>query len=172
MTKYIVEGGRPLFGEIHISGAKNAAVAIIPAALMVSGPCRIENIPQISDVTLLLGILQDLGARVRFLNPHTVEIDCSRLRNGRIPYESARRCRASYYMLGALLGRFGAADVALPGGCDFGGTRPIDQHLKGFCALLWRRPPADGLRAPTSFWTRSLWAPPSTSCWPPLWRTA
>ena len=126
MTKYIVEGGRPLFGEIHISGAKNAAVAIIPAALMVSGPCRIENIPQISDVTLLLGILQDLGARVRFLNPHTVEIDCSRLRNGRIPYESARRCRASYYMLGALLGRFGAADVALPGGCDFGGTRPID----------------------------------------------
>ena len=79
MTKYIVEGGRPLFGEIHISGAKNAAVAIIPAALMVSGPCRIENIPQISDVTLLLGILQDLGARVRFLNPHTVEIDCSQI---------------------------------------------------------------------------------------------
>ncbi len=135
MTKYIVEGGRPLFGEIHISGAKNAAVAIIPAALMVSGPCRIENIPQISDVTLLLNILQDLGAKVRFVNPHTVEIDCSRLRNGRVPYESARRCRASYYMLGALLGRFGGADVALPGGCDFGGTRPIDQHLKGFRAL-------------------------------------
>ncbi len=135
MTKYIVEGGRPLFGEIHISGAKNAAVAIIPAALMVSGPCRIENIPQISDVTLLLNILQDLGAKVRFVNPHTVEIDCSRLRNGRVPYESARRCRASYYMLGALLGRFGGADVALLGGCDFGGTRPIDQHLKGFRAL-------------------------------------
>ena len=135
LTKYIVEGGRPLFGEIHISGAKNAAVAIIPAALMVSGPCRIENIPQISDVTLLLNILQDLGAKVRFVNPHTVEIDCSRLRNGRVPYESARRCRASYYMLGALLGRFGGADVALPGGCDFGGTRPIDQHLKGFRAL-------------------------------------
>ena len=135
MTKYIVEGGRPLFGEIHISGAKNAAVAIIPAALMVSGPCRIENIPQISDVTLLLNILQDLGAKVRFVNPHTVEIDWSRLRNGRVPYESARRCRASYYMLGALLGRFGGADVALPGGCDFGGTRPIDQHLKGFRAL-------------------------------------
>ena len=135
MTKYIVEGGRPLFGEIHISGAKNAAVAIIPAALMVSGPCRIENIPQISDVTLLLSILQDLGARVRYLNPHTVEIDCSHLHNGRVPYESARRCRASYYMLGALLGRFGSADVALPGGCDFGGTRPIDQHLKGFRAL-------------------------------------
>ena len=135
MTKYIVEGGRPLYGEVHISGAKNAAVAIIPAALMVGGPCRIENIPQISDVTLLLSILQDLGASVRYLNPHTVEIDSSTLRNGRVPYESARRCRASYYMLGALLGRFGSADVALPGGCDFGGTRPIDQHLKGFRAL-------------------------------------
>ena len=135
MTKYIVEGGRPLFGEIHISGAKNAAVAIIPAALMVSGPCRIENMPQISDVTILLGILQDLGAKVRYVNPHTVEIDSSSLRSGRVPYESARRCRASYYMLGALLGRFGSADVALPGGCDFGSTRPIDQHLKGFRAL-------------------------------------
>ena len=135
MTKYIVEGGRPLYGEVHISGAKNAAVAIIPAALMVGGPCRIENIPRISDVTLLLGILQDLGASVRYLNSHTVEIDSTNLRNGRVPYESARRCRASYYMLGALLGRFGLADVALPGGCDFGGTRPIDQHLKGFKAL-------------------------------------
>ena len=135
MTKYIVEGGRPLYGEIHISGAKNAAVAIIPAALMVSGTCRIENIPQISDVNLLLGILQDLGAAVRYVTPHTVEINAAKLRNGRVPYESARRCRASYYMLGALLGRFGLADVALPGGCDFGGTRPIDQHLKGFRAL-------------------------------------
>ena len=135
MTKYIVEGGRPLFGEIPISGAKNAAVAIIPAALMVSGPCRLENMPQISDVTLLLGILQDLGAKVRYVNPHTVEIDSSGLRNNRVPYESARRCRASYYMLGALLGRFGLADVSLPGGCDFGSTRPIDQHLKGFRAL-------------------------------------
>jgi len=135
LTKYIVEGGRPLNGEIHISGAKNAAVAIIPAALMVSGPCRIENIPQISDVRLMLGILQDLGASIRSINPHTVEIDCTHLRNSRVPYESARRCRASYYMLGALLGRFGSADVALPGGCDFGGTRPIDQHLKGFRAL-------------------------------------
>ena len=104
MTKYIVEGGRPLFGEIHIGGAKNAAVAIIPAALMVSGPCRIENVPQISDVTLLLGILQDSGAKVRYVNPHAVEVDCTSLRNGRVPYESARRCRASYYMLGALLG--------------------------------------------------------------------
>ncbi len=135
MTKYIVEGGRPLYGEIQISGAKNAAVAIIPAALMVGGVCRIENIPQISDVDLLLGILRDMGASVRYLNPHAVEIDSTHLRNVRVPYESARRCRASYYMLGALLGRFASADVALPGGCDFGGTRPIDQHLKGFRAL-------------------------------------
>ena len=135
MTKYIVEGGNPLFGEVHISGAKNAAVAIIPAALMVNGVCRIENIPQISDVTLLLSILQDMGAKIRFLNKNTVEIDCSSAHNARVPYDSARRCRASYYLIGALLGRFGLADVALPGGCDFGGTRPIDQHLKGFNAL-------------------------------------
>jgi len=135
LTKYIVEGGNPLFGEVHISGAKNAAVAIIPAALMVNGVCRIENIPQISDVTLLLSILQSLGANVRTINKNTVEIDSSTLRNDRVPYDLARRCRASYYMIGALLGRFGYADVALPGGCDFGGTRPIDQHLKGFNAL-------------------------------------
>mgnify|MGYP002800951337 FL=1 len=130
-----MEGGNPLFGEVHISGAKNAAVAIIPAALMVNGVCRIENIPQISDVTLLLSILQDMGAKIRFLNKNTVEIDCSSAHNARVPYDSARRCRASYYLIGALLGRFGLADVALPGGCDFGGTRPIDQHLKGFNAL-------------------------------------
>ncbi len=135
MKKYLVEGGNPLFGEVQISGAKNAAVAIIPAALLVDGVCRIENMPQISDATLLMSILQDMGAHVRVLNKSTVEIDCSALHNARIPYDSARRCRASYYLIGALLGRFGAADVALPGGCDFGGTRPIDQHLKGFKAL-------------------------------------
>ena len=87
MTKYIVQGGSPLFGEVHISGAKNAAVAIIPAALMVNGVCRIENIPQISDVTLLLSILQDLGASVRSLNRNTVEIDCTHVRNARVPYD-------------------------------------------------------------------------------------
>src|SRR5699024_5624084 len=122
----LVEGGNPLFGEVQISGAKNAAVAIIPAALLVDGVCRIENMPQISDATLLMSILQDMGAHVRVLNKRTVEIVCSALHNARIPYDSARRCRASYYLIGALLGRFGAADVAVPGGCDFGGTRPID----------------------------------------------
>ena len=134
MTKYVIHGGRPLFGEIDISGAKNAAVAIIPAALLVDGVCRIENIPQISDVTLILNILQDLGADVRTVNRTTVDIDCSHIRNARVPEELARKIRASYYLIGALLGRFGSAEVPPPGGCDFGG-RPIYQHIKGFVAM-------------------------------------
>ena len=134
MTKYVIHGGKPLFGEIDISGAKNAAVAIIPAALLVDGVCRIENIPQISDVTLILNILQELGADVRTVNRTTVDVDCSHIRNARVPEELARKIRASYYLIGALLGRFGSAEVPPPGGCDFGG-RPIDQHIKGFEAL-------------------------------------
>ena len=134
MTKYLIRGGKPLHGEIDISGAKNAAVAIIPAALMVDGVCRIENLPQISDVTLLLHILQDLGADVRTINRTTVEIDASRVRNIKVPQEPARKIRASYYLIGALLSRFGNADVPMPGGCDFG-VRPIDQHIKGFVAM-------------------------------------
>ena len=134
MTKYIVQGGHPLFGEVEISGAKNAAVAIIPAALLVDGVCRIENIPQISDVTLSLKILEHLGAGIRVINRHTVEIDASRIRSTRTSYELARKMRASYYLIGALLGRFGQAEVAMPGGCNFG-VRPIDQHVKGFTAL-------------------------------------
>ena len=134
MNKYIVNGGRPLYGEVTISGAKNAAVAIIPAALMVDGVCRIENIPQISDVTLFFSILDELGAKVRILNRHAVELDCRAIRSTRPSYELARRIRASYYLLGALLGRFGEATVAMPGGCDFG-VRPIDQHIKGFTAM-------------------------------------
>ena len=135
MTKYIVQGGTPLFGEVEISGAKNAAVAIIPAALLVDGVCRIENIPQISDVTMSLKILEQLGAGIRTINRHTVEIDCSHIRSTRTSYELARKIRASYYLIGALLGRFGQAEVAMPGGCNFGGVRPIDQHVKGFTAL-------------------------------------
>ena len=134
MTKYVIEGGRPLYGSIEISGAKNAAVAILPAALLVDGPCRIENIPQISDVTLILQILRELGASVRTINRTTVEIDCSMVRNQPVPYELARKIRASYYLIGALLGRFGKAEVPPPGGCDLGG-RPIDQHIKGFVAM-------------------------------------
>ena len=135
MTKYIVQGGKPLFGEVEISGAKNAAVAIIPAALLVDGVCRIENIPQISAVTLCLKILEDLGAGIRSINRHTVEIDCSRIHSTRTNYDMSRKIRASYYLIGSLLGRFGEAEVAMPGGCNFGGVRPIDQHVKGFAAL-------------------------------------
>ena len=135
MTKYIVEGGKPLCGEVEISGAKNAAVAIIPAALLVNGICRIENVPQISDVSLCMSILEQLGAGVRMINRHTVELDCRHIHSTRTPYEMARRIRASSYFIGALLGRFGQAEVAMPGGCNFGGVRPIDQHVKGFTAL-------------------------------------
>ena len=135
LTKYIVQGGTPLFGEVEISGAKNAAVAIIPAALMVDGVCRIENIPQISDVTLCLRILEQLGASVRTMNRHTVEIDCRKIHSTRTQQNPAGKIRASYYLVGALLGRFGQAEVAMPGGCNFGGLRPIDQHVKGFSAL-------------------------------------
>jgi len=131
MTKYIVQGGHPLFGEVHISGAKNAAVAIIPAALLVDGVCRIENIPQISDVTALLKILEQLGANVRFLNRSDVEIDCRHIATTQVSQELAHKIRASYYLIGALLGRFGEAEVSMPGGCNFG-VRPIDLHIKGF----------------------------------------
>jgi len=134
MTKYQIRGGKTLWGEIEISGAKNAAVAIIPAALLVDGVCRIENIPQISDVTLILQILQELGADVRTVNRTTVDVDCSHIRNRQVPYDLGRKIRASYYLVGALLGRFGWAEVPLPGGCDLGG-RPIDQHIKGFAAM-------------------------------------
>ena len=134
MTNYVIRGGKPLFGEVEISGFKNAAVAIIPAALLVDGVCRIENIPQISDVTLCLRILENLGAGVRSINPHTVEIDCTHIRSTRTSYDLARKIRASYYLIGSLLGRFGQAEVAMPGGCNFG-VRPIDQHVKGFTAM-------------------------------------
>ena len=134
MNKYVIRGGRPLFGEVTISGAKNAAVGIIPASLLVDGVCRIENIPQISDVTLFFSMLEELGARVRVLNRHAVEIDSRHIHSTRAGYDLARRIRASYYLLGALLGRKGEATVAMPGGCDFG-VRPIDQHIKGFTAM-------------------------------------
>lgn len=135
MTKYIINGGKPLYGEIEISGAKNAAVAIIPAALMVDGPCRIENVPQISDCTMLFSILQEMGAKVRTINKNTMEIDCSPIHKAEAVSDLMRKIRASYYLIGAMLGRFGEAIVAMPGGCNFGGVRPIDQHIKGFEAM-------------------------------------
>ena len=134
MKKYVIHGGKPLYGKVEISGAKNAAVGIIPATLLVQGACRIENIPEISDVDLLLDILRQLGAKVWIVNRTTVEVDCTAVRYQTVPYEAGRKLRASYYLLGAMLGRFGSAEVPMPGGCDFG-SRPIDQHLKGFAAL-------------------------------------
>ncbi len=135
MEKYVIRGGRPLFGEVTISGAKNAAVAVIPAAILVDGICRIENIPKVRDVTIQLEILRELGAGVRLVNQNTVEIDCRNIKNYQATSELNRRLRASYYLIGACLGRFKRAEVSMPGGCNFGGVRPIDQHIKGFEAL-------------------------------------
>ena len=134
MKKFVVTGGKPLFGEVTISGAKNAAVAIIPAVILCDEPCQIENIPNISDVTLISKILQQMGAKVRRINKSSLYIDPTHIGTYCATTDLVRGMRASYYLLGALLGRFGKAKVALPGGCNFG-VRPIDQHLKGFEAL-------------------------------------
>ncbi len=134
MARYEIEGGNPLTGTVNISGAKNAAVAILPAALLVNGECRIENVPDISDVRILLSILEDMGAQVIKEGNGTVILNCSQITSTHPNPELVRKMRASYYLMGALLGRFGQADVALPGGCNFA-TRPIDQHIKGFRAL-------------------------------------
>ena len=130
----MISGGVSLKGEVEISGAKNAAVAIIPATILSDGPCVIENIPSISDVSMIIRILYEMGAQVRMINKSTIEIDTTRITNPVVPYEMVRHMRASYYLLGALLGKFKNARVAMPGGCDFG-VRPIDQHLKGFKSL-------------------------------------
>lgn len=134
MEKYVIHGGAALHGEVEISGAKNAAVAIIPAALIVDGVCRIENMPQISDTDMLLTILKELGAKVRYISPSTVEIDCTDVHMQDAPFELMRKIRASYYLIGAMLSRFGMAKTTMPGGCNFG-VRPIDQHIKGMTAL-------------------------------------
>lgn len=134
MEKLNITGGNPLFGEIAVCGAKNAAVAIIPAALLVNGVCIIENIPDIKDVRLIIEMLVQLGARVTYINDTTISVDSTRLKTHVAPVELASKMRASYYLLGSLLGRFNKAQVALPGGCNFG-VRPIDLHEKGFRAL-------------------------------------
>ncbi len=134
MARYEIRGGIPLNGTVSISGAKNAAVAILPAALLVSGKCRIENVPDISDVRILLDILEGMGASIEMPERHVVEIDCTGVRCSEPDADLVRQMRASYYLMGALLGRFGKAHVALPGGCNFA-SRPIDQHIKGFLGL-------------------------------------
>ena len=134
MAKYVINGGNRLEGKVTISGAKNAAVAILPAALLVKGKCRVENVPDISDVRILLRILADLGAKIEYEAPSTIILDCTDIHSTRPNPELVRKMRASYYLMGALLSRFHEANVALPGGCNFA-ARPIDQHIKGFAAL-------------------------------------
>ena len=134
MAKYEIIGGTPLTGSVVIGGAKNAAVAILPATLLVPGKCRIENVPDISDVHTLLEILASMGAVIQWEDKSTLTIDCSQVTCTEPNPELVRKMRASYYLMGALLGRYGKAHVALPGGCNFA-SRPIDQHIKGFLCL-------------------------------------
>ncbi len=134
MARYEITGGTPLRGNVTISGAKNAAVAILPAALLVAGECRIENVPNISDVRILIRILEAMGAKIEFIEPGVLRIDSSAVECTQPDPTLVRKMRASYYLMGVLLGRFGHAHVALPGGCNFA-ARPIDQHIKGFWAL-------------------------------------
>ena len=133
MEKFVIRGGRRLTGEVEISGAKNAAVAIIPAVILSDEPCVIENVPAISDVNICLRILREMGADVQNLSRTSYKIDATKIQKFCVPYETARKMRASYYFLGALLGKFGKARVSMPGGCPLG-DRPIDQHLKAFSA--------------------------------------
>ncbi|MBQ9956809.1 MAG: UDP-N-acetylglucosamine 1-carboxyvinyltransferase [Ruminococcus sp.] len=134
MEKFIVKGGRRLTGEVTISGAKNAAVALLPAVILSDEPCVLENVPNISDVNISLRILKEMGAEVTMLGKDSYRIDPTRIDKFCVPYETARKMRASYYFLGALLGKFNKARVSMPGGCPLG-DRPIDQHLKAFSAL-------------------------------------
>lgn len=134
MEKYVILGGARLEGEVGISGAKNSAVALIVAALMIDGVCVIENVPLVSDTYVLMDIINQLGGHAEFIDKGVLKIDSSKLDCYEAPYEMVSKIRASSYLMGALLGRFGRARVAMPGGCDFG-VRPIDLHLKGFVAL-------------------------------------
>ena len=134
MEKIVIRGRKELHGEVYTSGAKNAAVAVVPAALLIEGKCRIENLPEIRDTRVLEETLSQLGAEVSFEDRNTILIDSSKVHSYKASYDMTKSLRASYYLLGALLGRFGRAEVALPGGCDFG-FRPMDQHIKGFEAM-------------------------------------
>ncbi len=134
MEKLVITGPTPLRGDVKISGAKNAAVAIIPATILINGICTIENLPNISDVKSYFEILESLGITITWINRHTVQVDSRNITSSTAPLDLTRKFRASYYLIGALLGRCGRAEVGLPGGCNLG-PRPIDQHIKGFEAL-------------------------------------
>ena len=134
MEKLVITGPTPLRGDVKRSGAKNAAVAIIPATILINGICTIENLPNISDVKSYFEILESLGIKITWINRHTVQVDSRNITSSTAPLDLTRKFRASYYLIGALLGRCGRAEVGLPGGCNLG-PRPIDQHIKGFEAL-------------------------------------
>ena len=134
MEQYVIKGGNPLVGEVEIGGAKNAALAILAAAIMTDETVRIENLPDVNDIRVMLEAIEAIGATVQRINPHTVRINGSGVRDVNLEYDYIKKIRASYYLLGALLGKYNRAEVALPGGCNIG-SRPIDQHLKGFRAL-------------------------------------
>lgn len=131
MDRIYINGGKPLHGEVTVSGAKNAVVAILPAIILAQDVCRVENIPNISDVTMMIRILHQLGAKIEKIDDTTYEIDSSTINSYVVTHDLTKHLRASYYLIGALLARFGRAKVAMPGGCNFG-VRPIDQHIKGF----------------------------------------
>ena len=134
MEQYIIKGGHPLVGEVEIGGAKNAALAILVAAIMTDETVIIDNLPDVSDINVMLDAISETGAVVQRIDRHTVRINASTVQNVSIDYESMKKIRGSYYFLGALLGKYHRAEVPLPGGCNIG-SRPIDQHLKGFRAL-------------------------------------
>ncbi|QUO31506.1 UDP-N-acetylglucosamine 1-carboxyvinyltransferase [Coprococcus sp. AF21-14LB] len=134
MEQYIIKGGNPLVGEVEIAGAKNAALAILAAAIMTDETVTIDNLPDVNDINVLLEAISGIGATVQRIDRHTVKINGSTISDLAIEYDYIKKIRASYYLLGALLGKYKRAEVALPGGCNIG-SRPIDQHLKGFRAL-------------------------------------
>ena len=134
MEQYVIKGGIPLVGEVDIAGAKNAALPIISASIMTDETVTLENLPDVNDINVLLEAIEQIGARVERLDRHTVKINGSTIANCSVDYECIKKIRASYYLLGALLGKYNSAEVPLPGGCNIG-SRPIDQHLKGFRAI-------------------------------------
>ena len=134
MEQYIIKGGNPLVGEVEIGGAKNAALGILAAAIMADEPVLIENLPDVNDINVMLEAIAGIGAMVQRIDRHTVKINGNTIGDFSIDYDYIKKIRASYYLLGALLGKYKRAEVALPGGCNIG-SRPIDQHLKGFRAL-------------------------------------
>jgi UDP-N-acetylglucosamine 1-carboxyvinyltransferase len=134
MEQYIIKGGKPLVGEVTISGYKNAALGIIAAAIMTDETVKIENVPDIRDIEILLNVIEELGAKVERVNKHTIKINGSKINTVIADSDYVRKIRGSYYLVGALLGKYREAQVALPGGCNIG-SRPIDRHIKGFAAL-------------------------------------